>query len=65
MEAKEAKEAKESQMEPRWSPDGSKGIRDGIPDGTQLEAKEFKIDSHDRIQVIQVTQVTLEQIPGT
>lgn len=68
MEAKEAKEAKESQMEPRWSPDGSKGIRDGIPDGTQTEAKEakeYKIDSQDRIQVTKVTQVTPEEIPRT
>lgn len=71
MEAKEFK--MESQMElrwkqmmprwnPRWSSDGSKGIRDGIPDGTQTEAKEYKIDSQDRNQAIQVIQ---EEIPGT
>ena len=50
---------------PRWNSDGSKGIRDGIPGGTQMEskeakeAKESKIDSQDRIQVIP------EEIPGT
>ena len=40
---------------PRWSSDGCQGIQDGIPDGTQLEAKEAneaKIDSQDRNQVI-------------
>ena len=35
-------EAKESQVEPRWNSTGSKGIQDGIPDGTQKEAKEAK-----------------------
>ena len=53
---------------PRWNSDGSKGIRDGIPDGAQMEAKEakeYKIDSQDRIQVTKVTQVTPEEMPGT
>ena len=32
----------ESQMELRWSSDGSKGSQDGISAGTQTEAKEAK-----------------------
>ena len=51
MEAKEAKEAMESQMELRWS-----------SDGVQTEAKEAKIASQDRIQAIQVIQ---EEKPDT
>lgn len=48
----------ESQMELSWK-------QREIPDGTQMEAKEAKIDSQDRIQVIQVIQVIPEQMPGT
>ena len=37
------------QRDPRWNPKissaGSKGIQDGIPDGTQLEAKESEMES--------------------
>lgn len=61
---------------PRWNSDGSRGIRDVIQDGAQMElrwssdgvqteAKEAKIASQDRIQAIQVTQVIPEEIPGT
>lgn len=75
-EMKSQMELRWKQRKPRWNPrwnsDGSKGIRDGIrdgiPDGTQMEAKEFKIDSHDRIQVIQVIQVIQgipEEMPET
>lgn len=47
MEAKEAKmesqmELRRKQRDPRWNSDGSRGIRDVIQDGAQMEAKEAK-----------------------
>ena len=48
--------------DPRWnprrSPDGIKGVQDGA----QMEAKDAKIDSQDRIQAIQLIP---EEMPGT
>lgn len=55
----ELRRKRRKRRDPRWNPiwnsAGSKGIRDGIPDGAQMEAKEAKeakIDSQDRNQVI-------------